>query len=83
MWRKLGESEEVTEVAPGVSITLPTDTHFQFRCDGGEPLEAVAAPRKPLPSREFGSRRSERRDTRFSASPNRWGRPTIRQRGGE
>ena len=42
MWRRLGDREEITEVTPGVSITLPTGTHFQFRCDGGEPLEAVA-----------------------------------------
>ena len=42
MWRKLGDREEVTEVAPGASITIPTGTDFQFRCDGGEPLEAIA-----------------------------------------
>src|SRR5215470_18210308 len=50
MWRRLGEAEEVTEVAPGVSITLPTGTYFQFRCDGGEPLEAVAVTMPPWPS---------------------------------
>ena len=38
MWRRLGYREEITEVAPGISITIPTSTHFQFRCDGGEPL---------------------------------------------
>ena len=42
MWRRLGDREEVAEVAPGVSVTVPTGTHFQFCCDGGEPLEAVA-----------------------------------------
>jgi len=52
MWRKLGENEEVTEVAPGVSITLPTGTYFQFRCDGGEPLEAVAVTMPPWPGAE-------------------------------
>jgi hypothetical protein len=68
MWRRLGEAEEVTEVGRGVSVTIPTSAHFQFRCDGGEPLEAVAvtmppgpAPRKPIPSRENGSRRFARR----------------------
>ena len=49
MWRKLGDREEITEVAPGVSITIPTGTHFQFRCDGGEPLEAVAVTMPPWP----------------------------------
>jgi mannose-6-phosphate isomerase-like protein (cupin superfamily) len=49
IWRRLGEAEEVTEVAPGVSITIPTGAHFQFRCDGGEPLEAVAVTMPPWP----------------------------------
>jgi mannose-6-phosphate isomerase-like protein (cupin superfamily) len=49
MWRKLGDGEEVTEVAPGVSITIPTGTEFQFRCDGNEPLEAVAVTMPPWP----------------------------------
>ena len=49
MWRKLGDREEITEVAPGVSITIPTGTQFQFRCDPGEPLEAVAVTMPPWP----------------------------------
>jgi mannose-6-phosphate isomerase-like protein (cupin superfamily) len=49
MWRKLGSREEVTEVAQGVSITIPTGTQFQFRCDGSEPLEAVAVTMPPWP----------------------------------
>ena len=49
MWRKLGNREEITEVAPGVSITIPTGTQFQFRCDGSEPLEAVAVTMPPWP----------------------------------
>jgi mannose-6-phosphate isomerase-like protein (cupin superfamily) len=49
MWRKLGDREEITEIGPGVSITIPTGTHFQFRCDGGEALEAVAVTMPPWP----------------------------------
>ena len=49
IWRKLGSREEITEVAPGVSITIPTGTQFQFRCDGSEPLEAVAVTMPPWP----------------------------------
>src|SRR5215470_14527321 len=49
MWRELRSREEITEVAPGVSITIPTGTHFQFRCDGAEPLEAVAVTMPPWP----------------------------------
>jgi mannose-6-phosphate isomerase-like protein (cupin superfamily) len=49
MWRKLGCREAITEVGPGVSITIPTGTQFQFRCDGSEPLEAVAVTMPPWP----------------------------------
>jgi len=49
MWRKLGGQEEITEVSPGLSISLPTGTQFQFRCDGAEPLTAIAAVMPPWP----------------------------------
>ncbi len=43
MWCKLGDVEEMTAIGAGISISTPTGGHFQFRCDGAEPLEAVAA----------------------------------------
>jgi mannose-6-phosphate isomerase-like protein (cupin superfamily) len=49
LWRRLREQEEVAQVAQGVSITIPTGTHFQFRCDGGKPLEAVGVTMPPWP----------------------------------
>jgi len=49
LWRKLGNIEEITDIGAGVSISLPTGVHFQFRCDGAEPLEAVAATMPPWP----------------------------------
>ena len=49
MWRKLGEQEEIEGLGPGVSLTIPTGTHFQFRCDGPEPLNAVGATMPPWP----------------------------------
>jgi len=49
MWRKLGDQEETIEVSPGVSICIPTGTHFQFRCDGTETLTAIAAVMPPWP----------------------------------
>ena len=49
LWRKLGDHEEIVEVAAGVAITIPTGAHFQFRCDGGAPLEAVAVTMPPWP----------------------------------
>src|SRR5260221_14599607 len=42
MWRRAAEREEITELAEGVSVSIPTGTHFQLRSDGAEPLEAVA-----------------------------------------
>jgi mannose-6-phosphate isomerase-like protein (cupin superfamily) len=52
IWRKLGALEDLVEVGPGVSISIPTGTHFQFRCDGDEPLEAVAVTMPPWPGGE-------------------------------
>jgi mannose-6-phosphate isomerase-like protein (cupin superfamily) len=49
MWRKSGEREDITEIAAGVSVSIPTGTHFQLRCDGDEPLEAVAVTMPPWP----------------------------------
>jgi mannose-6-phosphate isomerase-like protein (cupin superfamily) len=49
MWRKLGEHEEIVELGPGVSLTIPTGTHFQFRCDSDEPLNAIGATMPPWP----------------------------------
>ena len=49
MWRKSGEREEVTELAVGVSVSIPTGAHFQLRSDGAEPLEAVAVTMPPWP----------------------------------
>jgi mannose-6-phosphate isomerase-like protein (cupin superfamily) len=49
MWRKLGEREEVVEVGPGISISIPTGTYFQLRCDSIEPLVAIGATMPPWP----------------------------------
>jgi mannose-6-phosphate isomerase-like protein (cupin superfamily) len=50
MWRKLGEQEEILELRPGISLTIPTGTHFQFRCDGDERLDVIGATMPPWPS---------------------------------
>jgi mannose-6-phosphate isomerase-like protein (cupin superfamily) len=49
MWRKLGKQEEIVELGPGVSLTIPPGTHFQFRCDGPEPLDVIGATMPPWP----------------------------------
>lgn len=48
MWRKQGRREEIVPVEPGVCVTIPLGTHFQFRASG-EPLRAVAVTMPPWP----------------------------------
>lgn len=43
IWRKLGWQEEIDEIEAGVSLSIPTGTHFQFRCDGLETLTILGA----------------------------------------
>jgi mannose-6-phosphate isomerase-like protein (cupin superfamily) len=49
MWRRQGEHEEVVPVEPGVCLTIPLGTHFQFRSLGHEPLGAVGVTMPPWP----------------------------------
>jgi mannose-6-phosphate isomerase-like protein (cupin superfamily) len=49
MWRKQGEQEEVVTLEPGVCLTIPLGTHFQFRSLGPGPLGAVAITMPPWP----------------------------------
>jgi len=49
MWRRLGAHEEIVEVGLGVSLSIPTGAHFQFRCDGAEALFAIGATMRPWP----------------------------------
>ncbi len=41
VWRKQGDLESVVKVVPGMSLSLPVGTYFQFRCDEDvtEPLQ--------------------------------------------
>ena len=49
MWRRLGDAESVLDLAPGVCLTLPVGTHFQFRAAADCALEAVAITMPPWP----------------------------------
>lgn len=49
MWRRLDGQEEVIEVRPGTSITIPAGTCFQFRSDSHEPRAAIGATMPPWP----------------------------------
>lgn len=65
MWRRQGEREEVVRVEPGVCLTIPLGTHFQFRSLGREPLGAVAVTMPPWPG-----------DGEATVVPGRW-QPTV------
>ena len=49
IWRKIGGREEVTDLVAGVSVAIPTGAHFQFRNDGSQPLDIIAATMPPWP----------------------------------
>ena len=52
MWRAGDGEEEIVEVGPGVCITIPVGTRFQFRAHGDEPLAAVAVTMPPWPGED-------------------------------
>ena len=52
MWRAQDGREEITELAPGTSLTIPLGTDFQFRSTGAEPLTAVAVTMPPWPGED-------------------------------
>jgi len=49
MWRRQGEHEDVVALVPGLCVTLPHGTHFQFRASPTEGVAVIAAtiPRWP------------------------------------
>jgi mannose-6-phosphate isomerase-like protein (cupin superfamily) len=49
MWRKQGQREEVVALEPGVCLTIPVGTHFQFRAAKSEAVSAVAITMPPWP----------------------------------
>lgn len=52
MWRKQNNREEVVLLEPGVCITIPLGTHFQFRTVGAEALAAVGVTMPPWPGKD-------------------------------
>jgi mannose-6-phosphate isomerase-like protein (cupin superfamily) len=49
MWRKQGEREETVVLEPGVCLTIPLGTHFQFRASPSESVGAVGVTMPPWP----------------------------------
>ncbi len=52
MWRRQGEREEIVALVPGLCLTIPLGTHFQFRASLTEPVAAVAITMPPWPGAE-------------------------------
>ena len=49
IWRELGRRQEIVELTAGVALSIPTGTHFQFRCDSPETLTILGATMPPWP----------------------------------
>ena len=49
MWRRDAAREEIVALEPGLCLSVPLGTAFQFRCDGDAPLVAVAVTMPPWP----------------------------------
>jgi mannose-6-phosphate isomerase-like protein (cupin superfamily) len=49
MWRAQNGEASVVEVYPGVCLTIPVGTRFQFRSGGAEALAAIGVTMPPWP----------------------------------
>jgi mannose-6-phosphate isomerase-like protein (cupin superfamily) len=52
MWRSSEDKTATVDVHPGVAISIPVGTRFQFRCKGPEPLQAIGITMPPWPGPE-------------------------------
>ena len=52
MWRRAAAQEQIVELEPGLCLSVPLGTAFQFRCDGEAPLVAVAVTMPPWPGED-------------------------------
>ena len=52
MWRRQDACDEIVDVSPGVCLTIPLGTQFQFRSFGDEPLAAIGVTIPPWPGEE-------------------------------
>lgn len=49
VWRKSDSAESVVDVKPGVSLSIETGTHFQFRNTGDDALRFIIVTMPPWP----------------------------------
>ena len=52
MWRRDALHEAIVALEPGLCLSVPLGTAFQFRCDGDAPLVAVAVTMPPWPGED-------------------------------
>ena len=52
VWRKQGDREEIIDLGPGICLTIPPGTHFQFRNTEKEPLCFIIATMPPWPGKQ-------------------------------
>jgi mannose-6-phosphate isomerase-like protein (cupin superfamily) len=52
MWRRQHGREEIVAFEPGVCLTIPLGTEFQFRSRADEPLAAVGVTMPPWPGED-------------------------------
>ena len=51
-WRRQDDHDETVPVRPGMSVTIPTGTQFQFRNAGSGPLRFLCVTMPPWPGKE-------------------------------
>jgi mannose-6-phosphate isomerase-like protein (cupin superfamily) len=51
LWRRNLElpAEDIVDLEPGVGVSIPLGTHFQFRASGDQPLEIAITTMPPWP----------------------------------
>ena len=52
MWRQQDDQKSIVQLEPGICVSIPVGTAFQFRCEGGKPLRIAAATMPPWPGDE-------------------------------
>ena len=52
MWRQQSERQSIVDLTPGVCVSIPAGTAFQFRCEGNEALHIAAVTMPPWPGDE-------------------------------
>jgi mannose-6-phosphate isomerase-like protein (cupin superfamily) len=64
IWRRSGAQESVIDIEPGVSVTIPLGTAFQFRASNDAALAFLAITMPPWP----GAQEAERVEGRWMAT---------------